>query len=167
MYVFKYLLALFIFLLPLNSYCETLPAGSANLIKIEKEKRTLKLYKDGKQIKEYKVALGFDPVGHKTRQGDGKTPEGRYKVDWRNPKSSFHRSLHISYPNAQDKANARKAGLDPGGDIMIHGLPNGSGSIGSMHAMRDWTLGCIAVTNEEIEEIWRLVKDGTTVEILP
>ena len=118
-------------------------------------------------IKTYKVALGGEPVGPKTRQGDHRTPEGLYVIDSRNVHSQFHRSLHISYPNPTDREHARKLGAPPGGDIYIHGLPNGYGFVGAAHRARDWTDGCIAVTDQEIEEIWRLVDNGTPIEIRP
>ncbi len=133
------------------------PIGVADHVLIEKSARKLTLLRDGAVLATYRVALGFTPKGDKTRQGDGRTPEGIYKIDWRNVQSRFHRSLHISYPNAADRAEAASAGVDPGGDIFIHG--GGSAF--------DWTLGCIAVTNDEIEEIWRVVPDGTPVEITP
>jgi murein L,D-transpeptidase YafK len=147
---------------------KSLPANAqVNRIVILKSVRELQLFDGDKMLKSYKVAPGPHPVGAKQRQGDGKTPEGIYKISGRNPKSSYHRSLRVSYPNADDVARARKEKVDPGGDIFIHGLPNGYGWIGKGHALKDWTLGCIAVTNEEIEEIWAAVKDGTTVEIRP
>src|SRR5712692_538938 len=119
----------------------------------------------GKVMKSYRVALGSNPVGPKTRQGDGKTPEGAYSISGRNAASAFHRALRVSYPNAADRAAARKRGVSHGGDIMIHGLPNGQAYIGKAHVQTDWTEGCIAVTSAEIEEIWRLVPDGAKVEI--
>lgn len=118
-------------------------------------------------IKSYRVALGRNPVGPKRQQGDGKTPEGIYSISGRNAASAFHRALRVSYPNPSDRARAKRAGVTPGGDIMIHGLPNGQGAIGAAHRLTDWTEGCMAVTNAEIEEIWRLVPNGTTVEINP
>ena len=121
----------------------------------------------GREVRSYDIALGPSPEGHKQQEGDGRTPEGRYVIDWRNVNSAFHRSLHISYPNAGDRARARRRGVDPGGAIMIHGLPNGMGTLGGLHVASDWTLGCIAVTSEEIEEIWRVVRDGTPIEIGP
>jgi murein L,D-transpeptidase YafK len=124
-------------------------------------------FAEGKVLKTYKVALGKHPVGPKTREGDMRTPEGLYRIDGRNAHSQFHKSLHISYPNARDRERAQKLGVKPGGDIMIHGLPNGQGSVGKAHLQSDWTWGCIAVTDEEIEEIWRLVPDGTVIEIRP
>ena len=141
--------------------------AKADRVVVLKKERTLILLRDGKTLKTYKVALGGDPVGHKTRQGDHRTPEGVYVLDHRNAHSQFYRSIHISYPNAQDGARARKLGVPPGGDIFVHGLPNGYAWVGSSHRLKDWTDGCIAVTNEEIDEIWRVVPDGTPIEIKP
>lgn len=125
------------------------------------------LMHDGKAFRTYKVALGTQPVGAKTQQGDHKTPEGIYTIDSRNLHSQFYKGLHVSYPNADDVAQARKRKVSPGGAIMIHGLPNGMGWVGSAHRERDWTDGCIAVTDDEIDEIWKLVPNGTPVEIRP
>lgn len=139
----------------------------ADRIIVHKKDRTLELVQGGRVIETYKIALGGNPVGAKGRQGDHRTPEGMYVIDSRNAQSKFHRSLHISYPNAADREHARKLGVSPGGDIMIHGLPNGYGFVGTAHRARDWTDGCIAVTDEEIEEIWKLVDNGTQIEIRP
>lgn len=145
-----------------------LPANAhVDRIVILKSNRQLQLWDGKKILRTYKVALGPHAIGPKQKQGDGKTPEGIYHISGRNPNSAYHRSLRVSYPNAEDIALAKKAKVDPGGDIFIHGLPNGYGWIGDGHRLKDWTLGCIAVTNEEIEEIWRVVKDGTIVEIKP
>lgn len=141
-------------------------AQTADKVVVWKQQRKLELHRSGQVIRTYRIALGGAPVGHKTEQGDQKTPEGRYTIDFRNPRSQFYKSLHISYPNAADRAQARRRGVHPGGDIFIHGLGRGS-TAGAAHAERDWTLGCIAVTNEEIDEIWRLVRDGTPIEIHP
>jgi murein L,D-transpeptidase YafK len=141
--------------------------AQADRIVVNKAKRELVLLRAGKVLKSYRVSLGGHPVGPKTRQGDHKTPEGLYTIAGRNRQSAYHRSLRISYPNEKDRERARRAGVSPGGDIMIHGLPNGQGYIGKGHLLADWTNGCIAVTDEEIEEIWRLVPDGTPVQILP
>lgn len=121
----------------------------------------------GKILKSYKIALGRDPQGQKVRQGDHKTPEGTYILDRRNDKSRFYRSIHVSYPDARDRATAARLGVEPGGDVMIHGLPNGFGWLGNLHREMDWTDGCIAVTDEEMDEIWRAVPDGTPIEIKP
>lgn len=153
---------------PTLSIGQNLPKGTlADRIVIEKAARILSLYHEGQVLKTYKIALGPNAKGHKEREGDGRTPEGKYVIDSRKADSSFHRALHVSYPNQQDRMRARRLGVSPGGAIMIHGLPNGMGSIGKTHLLRDWTQGCIAVTNEEIEEIWRLVPNGTPVEIRP
>lgn len=144
-----------------------LPANvAAEKVLIEKSKRRLTLLNKNVTLKAYEISLGKEPSGKKAEEGDGRTPEGIYTIDRRKLKSSYHRALHISYPNPEDTAQAKARGISAGGDIMIHGLPNGIGFIGRLHIKRDWTLGCIAVTNPEIEEIWRVVPDGTTVEIV-
>lgn len=142
-------------------------AERADRIEVLKADRLLLLYRDGAEIGRYPVSLGFAPEGDKAREGDGKTPEGAYVIDRKNPKSSFHLSLGVSYPDAEDRAEAAARGVSPGGDIFIHGLPNGRGFIGAAHRLRDWTLGCVAVTNSEIEEIWARVPVGTPIEIRP
>lgn len=139
----------------------------ANWILVEKSARRLTLLHNGLPLKRYKISLGRNPIGNKEEQGDNKTPEGVYKIDWRNKQSLFHRALHISYPTPDEVERARRRGVSPGGDILIHGLPNGRGWIGSLHSYLDWTRGCIAVTDEEIDEIWDAVPDGTSVEIRP
>lgn len=145
---------------------QPLPDGiHADLVVVEKAARRLTLLRDGRTLRRYRIALGANPLGHKLREGDGRTPEGRYVIDGRNPDSGYHRSLRISYPGPQDVAAARAAGVSPGGLIMIHGLKNGYGWIGAAHTARDWTRGCIAVTDDEIDEIARLVPDGTAIEI--
>ena len=142
------------------------PRPHVDRVIVHKKEHTMELMYAGRVIKTYKVALGRSP-GPKQQQGDLRTPEGVYVIDRRNAKSSCHRSLHISYPNAADRVRARKLGVAPGGDISIHGLPNGEGYIGAAHRAHDWTYGCIAVTDEEIEEIWKLVDNGTPIEIRP
>lgn len=139
----------------------------ADRVVVLKNVRTLQLLSRGKVIKSYKVALGGNPVGAKTQQGDHKTPEGLYVLDSRNVHSQFYKSIHISYPSARDRAVARQKGVSPGGDVFVHGLPKGYGFVGASHRLKDWTDGCIAVTNEEIDEIWRAVADGTPIEIRP
>lgn len=142
-------------------------AVMADSVLVEKKEHTLTLLRKGQVLKTYKVALGGEPVGPKTRQGDHKTPEGTYILDRRNPHSKFYRAIHISYPNARDAGEAAKLGVSPGGDVYVHGLPNGFGWIGNGHRLKDWTDGCIAVTNEEMDEIWKAVPDGTPIEIRP
>jgi tetratricopeptide (TPR) repeat protein len=144
-----------------------LQKGTADKILIEKKERRLTLLSNGKVLKAYKIALGGNPVGPKERQGDNKTPEGTYVIDSRNRDSRYHLSLHISYPNEKDKKRAKELGVSPGGDIMIHGIKNGFSWAGDLHAEVDWTKGCIAVTDEEIEEIDKLVPNDTIVEIRP
>jgi len=141
--------------------------GSIDRILIEKNARRLMVISQGEVLKSYNIALGGNPVGPKERQGDNKTPEGTYVIDGRNKDSRFHLSLHISYPNERDKNRAKELGVSPGGDIMIHGIKNGSPWVGEAHAEVDWTKGCIAVTDEEIEEISKLAPNGTIVEIRP
>ncbi|WP_417817374.1 L,D-transpeptidase family protein [Tritonibacter scottomollicae] len=137
----------------------------ADEILVIKSTRALHLRRAGETIRSYDISLGAAPAGHKQSEGDERTPEGRYEIDWRNPNSVAHLSLHISYPNAADQAAAKAAARDPGGNIMIHGLPNGWGALGALHLMRDWTDGCIAVTNAEMREIWSLVPNGTPITI--
>lgn len=146
---------------------ETAQPLRADKILIEKSERRMTLLWKGTPVRMYSIALGGAPVGKKQCQGGQKTPEGIYSITGRNPQSSYHRSLRVSYPNAEDIANAWRLRCSPGGDIMIHGLPNGRGWIGATHVANDWTLGCIAVTNPEIEEVWKAVPNGTAVEIRP
>lgn len=143
------------------------PTTSVDRIVIEKSKRTLTLMDGAKIVKTYKVALGGQPVGAKDRQGDHKTPEGIYAVDAKKANSQFYKALHISYPSQTDREHARKLGVSPGGDVEIHGLGAKWGWIGAKHRLTDWTDGCIAVTNEEIDEIYPLIRLGTPVEIRP
>lgn len=153
------------FLLTGANNAQAVTTSTIDKIEVYKSKRKLLLLSNGKVTRKYKVALGGSPVGHKQFEGDQKTPEGTYTIDGRNPNSSFHRSLHISYPNAKDREYAKKNKKSPGGELYIHGLGK-FGFLGKGHTLRDWTLGwCIAVTNEEIEEIWKLVKNGTRIEI--
>ncbi|MDR1691347.1 MAG: L,D-transpeptidase family protein [Rickettsiales bacterium] len=142
---------------------------AVNKIVVYKNDRKMFLYNKDVKIKEYDIDLGFDPFGHKQKEGDGKTPEGIYKISGRNPNSSYYLSLRISYPSEQDKLNAKKLGVNPGGDIMIHGLPNKLSSFGFGFLLsKDWTLGCIALkSNKEMKEVWDLVENGTLIEINP
>jgi murein L,D-transpeptidase YafK len=152
-----------------RSWLQPSPAGSgpADLVRVDKSDRRMELMRRGEVIRAYRVSLGSNPRGHKQKEGDGRTPEGRYRIDWRNPRSKFHRSLHISYPNPQDRHAARAQGVSPGGAIMIHGLPNGWGWAAPFFALWDWTDGCIAVSDAEMDEVWNAVADGTPIEILP
>ncbi|WP_350560915.1 L,D-transpeptidase family protein [Psychrobacter sp. CAL346-MNA-CIBAN-0220] len=133
---------------------------------VDKSERSLQLLSDDKVIKSYRIALGDSPVGHKQQQGDERTPVGTYTLDYKNEKSKFYRSIHISYPNAADKAQAKALGVSPGGDIMIHGQKNGFSGLALVNQQRDWTDGCIAVTNDEMNEIMAAVKLGIPIEIV-
>jgi len=143
------------------------PGTTIDRVVVEKAARKLSLFRDGRRLKSYRVALGRSPIGPKEKEGDMKTPEGIYKIDNRNAQSSFHLALHISYPSNDDNARAAKRGVLAGFDIMIHGIRNGLGWMGAFHRRKDWTAGCIALTDEEIEELWRVTPDGTTIEIRP
>ncbi len=136
-------------------------------IMVYKGARKMAVYQDNRLLREFDVALGWGGLAPKERQGDGRVPEGLYLIDTRNPESAFHLSLRISYPTPEQARAAFTRGVNPGGDIMIHGLPNGRGWLGSDHRRVDWTDGCIAVTNEEIEWLWDRVPDGTPIEIRP
>lgn len=140
---------------------------SADSILILKKDHVMELLAGGKVIRTYKVALGQGGLDPKQREGDARTPEGHYVIDARSDHSKYHKALHVSYPSAEDRRRAARMGVAPGGAIMIHGLPNGKGWVGARHRLFDWTLGCIAVTDEEIDEVWKLVPVGTPVEIRP
>jgi len=142
-------------------------AGTVDLVIIYKGDRLLQLKSGGHVVRSFEIALGAQPKGHKLHEGDNRTPEGVYTLDWRNASSQFHRSMHISYPHNDDQAAALRRGVSPGGLIMIHGLPNGRRAGDMNHPRNDWTNGCIAVTNDEMDEIWSLVEDGTTIIIFP
>jgi murein L,D-transpeptidase YafK len=139
----------------------------ADSIVILKKDHLLELFAKGNLLRTYKVALGQGGLPSKTREGDARTPEGTYVIDSRNAASAYHKALHISYPNAEDRRRAAKLRVSPGGAVMIHGLPNGKAWVGAAHRMYDWTLGCVAVTDGEIDEIWKLVPVGTPIEIRP
>jgi len=143
------------------------PSAGVDEIRVEKALRRLTLLEDGVAVRTYRIALGANPIGHKQEEGDERTPEGRYVIDYRNLHSRFHRSLHISYPNEEDRRAAEARGVSAGGDIVIHGLPAGWSWLGAAHHAFDWTDGCIAVTNEEMDELWERVEEGTPIEILP
>jgi murein L,D-transpeptidase YafK len=131
-------------------------------LEVHKEDRVLKVFHGNRLLKQHVIELGFGAVGHKQYEGDGKTPEGRYRIDRRNPNSSFYLSLGISYPNARDIAYARSQGKEPGGEIFLHGQPNLLGKRGP-----DWTAGCIAVTNKEMRDLYAMVNNGTIIDIFP
>lgn len=142
----------------------------ADRIAVHKADRTMVLYDHkGEELSRYKIALGSDPVGPKLQEGDGKTPEGTYFIAGHNPRSKYYKSLRISYPNDMDRAQAKQRGVKTGGDIMIHGLGKGVRFGSDTYARRqgDWTHGCIAVSNNEIDDIWHMVRDGTQIDIQP
>ena len=164
--------AVFIALLTLASQaCDrpTAPslAEGADKILIEKSAHMMTLMRGSRPLRTYAIAIGRTPVGAKTRAGDHKTPEGDYIIDAKKDNSRFHLALRISYPNEADRERALKNGFAPGGDVEIHGIENGLGWIGSLHRRFDWTDGCVAVTDAEIEEIWNMVPVGTPVQIRP
>jgi murein L,D-transpeptidase YafK len=145
--------------------CERAAAGPVDFIRVDKSAHLMTVFRGGRVLREFRVALGSGGLAPKQRQGDQLVPEGRYRITARNSKSAYHLSLRIGYPTAEQLAAARSLGINPGGDIMIHGLPNHRSSIGSRHTTFDWTDGCIAVTNREIEWLYNAVADGTAVEI--
>jgi murein L,D-transpeptidase YafK len=163
------LFALFFSLLVYYFYIDTkLPNNTKiDTIVVYKSKHQLLVYSRGSLLKTYIIALGRHPVGAKQHEGDQKTPEGIYYINDRNPDSGWHKNLSISYPNQEDIKRAKQFGKSPGGNIKIHGLKNKRGYIGKFHRWNDWTLGCIAVTNQEIDELYRFVKIGTKIEIKP
>lgn len=141
--------------------------GKADLVLVFKAEHRLELRRQGRALRSYRIALGGDPRGHKLQEGDGRTPEGLYELDWRNAESRFFKSIHVSYPSEQDRERALALGVDPGGMIMIHGFPNWyrPGLADWIFTRRDWTNGCIAVRNDEMEEIWQAVDNGTPIMI--
>ena len=142
--------------------------GFVDYVLVKKAERKLYLYVEDQLVKSYRIGLGKQPSGHKKREGDSRTPEGLYTLDWRNPSSKFFRSIHVSYPNIVQSRNAQEAGVNPGGEIMIHGQPNGwSERIKLTFGEKDWTEGCIALENQDMIELWDLVRDGTPIKIDP
>jgi murein L,D-transpeptidase YafK len=142
-------------------------ATTADLVRVKKSEAKLYLLKGGVEFAAFHVAFGSHPQGPKTRQGDGRTPEGRYVLDARNPHSSFYKSLHVSYPNTEDRRRAARQGVSAGGDIMVHGQPNGWGAYAAITQKTNWTLGCIALSNEDMDVVWDSVPTGTPIEIDP
>lgn len=136
-------------------------------IVVEKGKRKLHAYSKGKLMKTYRISIGRNPKGDKEFEGDRKTPEGLYYINDKNPHSGYYKNLGISYPHKDDVDHAKVLGKKPGGLIKIHGLKNGRGWIGRLHLLKDWTFGCIALTNTEIDELYAAVKIGTPIEIRP
>lgn len=152
---------------PQLAAAQTAGAERVDLVRVDKSERRMELLAKGKVLRSYRIALGANPVGQKQREGDERTPEGRYVLNWRNPKSAAYKSIHISYPDDRDEAAARAMGVSPGGMVMIHGQINGFGWMSPLVQWFDWTNGCIAVNNAEMEEIWAMVENGTPIEIDP
>lgn len=148
-----------------SSRCEASDPGPVDLIRVDKSEHSMTVFRKGLPVREFRVALGRGDPGPKRQQGDGRVPEGSYRITAHNPNSAFHLSLRIGYPTAEQIAAAARLGVKPGGDIMIHGLPNDRGWIGSRHTSVDWTEGCVAVTNREMDWLYKAVRDGTPVEI--
>ena len=139
----------------------------ADKVLVEKGERKLHLLKGGVAFRSFDIALGIRPVGDKEKEGDFKTPEGNYLLDAKNPDSEFFLAIHVSYPNSQDRAEARSKGVDPGGAIMIHGQPNDPTRSEAYYRTQDWTNGCIAVSNSDMIDIWLMTADNTPIEIRP
>ncbi|RRJ92561.1 L,D-transpeptidase family protein [Flavobacterium macacae] len=143
-----------------------LPKGKIiDRIEVLKSQRKMLVYSEGELLKTYTISLGKNPIGHKEFEGDFKTPEGIYEINAKNPNSGYHKNLGVSYPNEKDIAHSKSLGKPTGGDIKIHGIRNGAGSISKFQRWKDWTAGCIAVTNEEMDELYESVKIGATIEI--
>jgi murein L,D-transpeptidase YafK len=142
-------------------------AETADLVVVSKSESRLYLQRAGKRIAAFQVAFGGEPEGHKRQEGDERTPEGKYVLDSKNAKSAFHRSIHISYPNAADRAAARSRGVSPGGDVMIHGQKNGWGWLAPITQLFDWTDGCIALRDSDMDRVWEAVEVGTPIVIEP
>ncbi len=162
-----YILQAIVLVLLINSTLYSQNISKVDYLEVDKSDRILKAYYQGKLLKQYKIALGAQPIGHKHIEGDMKTPEGTYTIESKNPNSQYHKNLGISYPNETDKKYAKRIGKSAGGLIKIHGLPIGWGSIGQYHYLKDWTWGCIAVNNNEIDELYEAVKIGVKIKIMP
>lgn len=157
------IVALFLILQAVN----VVSVQKADAVLVIKSKNRLYLMNKGERIASFYVTFGQNPVGHKQKQGDERTPEGHYLLDYKNRNSKFYKSIHISYPNAKDRANAKRRGVDPGGDIMIHGQTNGWGWASPIVQFFPWTDGCVALTNVNMDRVWGAVDPGTPIEIRP
>jgi len=163
--MYKFVVCFFILTLSINNVA--LSAALVDKVVVLKSKRLMYLMHQDTIYKTYKISLGRQPMGHKKQQGDARTPEGDYMIDFRNPDSQFTLSLHINYPLQRDRKAAQARGVSPGGDIYIHGLPNGRENYAHLYARRDWTDGCIALSNKDIRAFWQEIKNGTPIEIRP
>lgn len=162
----KVLYALLISLTLIAAPC-TYAGEKADLVVVEKSKNLLSLYKTGRLLASYHAVFGGNAVGPKEMKDDGKTPEGRYILDSKKSDSAFHKAFHVSYPNSKDIARARKLDVDPGGDIMVHGQKNGLGWVSFISQRFNWSRGCIALSNKDIDAMWEAVDGGTPIDILP
>ena len=160
-----YVFILFILLLLYSAEAQS--NKKADLVVVVKSEYRLYLIRDGKLFESFPVVFGSNPKGHKQQQGDERTPEGEYFLTYKNSNSAYYKSIHISYPNAQDREHARKLGVDPGGDIMIHGQANGWEWATFFAQLVNWTDGCIALTNKDMDKVWEAIEPGTPIEILP
>lgn len=160
------LVALGLLVLALPAFCAP---PRPTLVQVLKSERVLRVYAGDQVLASYPVALGGQPLGHKTRQGDRRTPEGRYMLDYRNPRSAYFLSIHVSYPDRADREQARRRGVDPGGDIMIHGQPNNAAfrQYLQLRPGLDWTDGCIALSDADMQALWDLIPVPLPIEILP
>jgi len=149
-------------------FCQnlTLAEPAIDLVRVLKSEHKLQLVSEGKVFQEFNVALGSNSKGHKQQEGDGKTPEGTYTLDYKKPDSAFHRAIHISYPNKNDITSAKVRGVSPGGQIMIHGQKNGLGWLSFISQRFDWTNGCVALNNDDMDILWAVIKEGTKIEII-
>jgi murein L,D-transpeptidase YafK len=163
------LLAVFLLCFAITGHASASPtlSGSIDKVLVLKSERKLQLLQRGEPVRTYRISLGKQPVGHKAREGDLRTPEGFYWIDWRRVSQSYHLSMHISYPNARDRSNANANGHSPGSMIMLHGTPTDEEYPEWYFHTLDWTEGCIALKNSDMREVWNLVKDGTLIEIRP
>lgn len=159
----KYSFAIFLFF----AVVHVADAEEVTLVRVLKAEHKLQLFSGKERLHEFHAVFGDNPVGHKQQEGDERTPEGRYRIDARNPNSAYYKSIRISYPNARDVAAARARGVRPGGQIMIHGQKNGYGHLAEFTQRVNWTDGCIALRDEDMEVVWRTVSVGTPIEILP
>ncbi len=159
-------LLIIIISLLVSNFCFGLEPKIDNVL-VKKSENRIYLLAEGKFIKEYKVVFGANPKGHKQKEGDERTPEGKYILDYKKVNSSFYKAIHISYPNENDKVKAKLSGVNPGSLIMIHGQKNGLSWLSWLSQWFNWTDGCIAVTNTEMDEIWELVDEGIPIEIQP
>lgn len=154
-----------VFLLFLVASCSVSASEKVDFVLVEKSKGSLTLFRADKPFAVFHVVFGANPVGHKQREGDKRTPEGRYTLDVKKPDSAFHKAIHISYPNEQDIANVSSQGVEPGGAIMVHGQKNGLGWLSAISQLFNWTDGCIALRNDDMDQVWESVDVGTPIEI--